>query len=214
MRKNDVFLSSLTFMAFIALINLKYFRRLMNKLLTLALLFFVSFAVMAQENEDSPKRRGIPKGMHFFLDASYNYTFNNYLGYDYALNDYPAFSFALGYQFCPYFFFGVGGGVNIYDGNTGVPVFGDFRVHFMNRRVSPFIDARVGYSFSVNGLYYSPAVGCHVGLGRVCGISASVGYTAQYCDITTASYSIRRGVHYSSANINNDGLTFKVAFDW
>lgn len=76
-----------------------------------------------------------------------------------------------GYQFNNYFFLGIGAALSYYTdkGYLTVPVFLDIHTNVSDRKVSPYIDLRIGYSFSSNvidGLYFSPGAGVRI---RLCG---------------------------------------------
>jgi hypothetical protein len=84
---------------------------------------------------------------------------------------------ALGYQFTPHIFTGLGAGVGLYDEfeELGIPVFANFRYYILNKRLCPFVDAKVGYSFGdVEGLYMSPSLGCRLAIGKRMAITTSV----------------------------------------
>ncbi len=178
-----------------------------KKVLTaLVLLFMLCSSVFAASGEESG-RLGTPKGIRFFVDAGYTTTWTYIKSHAYTIGDYPNFGFAAGYQVCPYFFAGAGIGVSLYEVNMSMPVFADVRYDVLNRRVSPFIEMRGGYSWGEEGLYMAPSIGCHVGLGRILGVGASVGYTYQKCDLTKYG-------RYVKPTFEHEGVNFKVAFDW
>ena len=84
---------------------------------------------------------------------------------------------AFGYQFNPHIFAGLGAGVGLYDEfeDLGIPVFANFRYTILNKRISPFVDAKAGYSFGdMEGLYLSPSVGCRFAIGKRMAITTSV----------------------------------------
>jgi len=84
---------------------------------------------------------------------------------------------AFGYQFNPHIFTGLGVGVGLYDEfeDLGIPVFANFRYTILNKRISPFVDAKAGYSFGdMEGLYLSPSVGCRFAIGKRMAITTSV----------------------------------------
>ena len=93
-----------------------------------------------------------------------------------------------GYQFNPYFFLG-GGALVKYnkfedlDDKTNLALYGDIRVNFINTRVSPYIDSRLGYSVTgLEGFYMAHSVGVHVGLKKSYGLNFSLGYCMQVYD--------------------------------
>ncbi len=90
-----------------------------------------------------------------------------------------------GYQLNPNIF--LGGGIayhyyslDYFDGHNAVPVFANFRVNMNSNKVSPFFDAKIGYSAGdFEGLYASPSFGVRVGIKDNLGVNFSIGYTAQ-----------------------------------
>lgn len=65
----------------------------------------------------------------------------------------------IAYQFNPYFAIGAGTGVdNTFCGSqhyenpvyTGIPVYANARVYFLDRKFSPYFDLKIGYHFSIN----------------------------------------------------------------
>lgn len=84
---------------------------------------------------------------------------------------------AFGYQFNPHIFTGLGVGVGLYDEfeDLGIPVFANFRYTILNKRVSPFVDAKAGYSFGdMEGMYLSPSIGCRFAIGKRMAFTTSV----------------------------------------
>lgn len=84
---------------------------------------------------------------------------------------------AFGYQFNSHIFTGLGVGVGLYDefDDFGIPVFANFRYTILNKRISPFVDAKAGYSFGdMEGLYLSPSIGCRFAIGKRMAITTSV----------------------------------------
>lgn len=90
----------------------------------------------------------------------------------------------------------VGGGVGYYrmsyDEDSGygdwwdtdysydvVPIYTNFRYQILSRRVSPFIDVKLGAAISDDtGLYFSPSTGVRIGLAGRMGLNITMGYTA------------------------------------
>lgn len=111
------------------------------------------------------------------------------------------FSTSHGYQICPYFFAGVGVGLNIYerwnpdnnwinhvhtmgDGDPmSLPLFLHLRSEFIKSWISPYIDAKVGYSFvDKAGLYAVATIGARIALkinGNEVGFSLGAGFDFQ-----------------------------------
>lgn len=67
-----------------------------------------------------------------------------------------------GYQFNNYFYLGGGVAANIYtDADlVTVPIFVDFRANFINKKITPFADLKVGYSSGdIDGAYVNSSFG-------------------------------------------------------
>lgn len=98
---------------------------------------------------------------------------------------------ALGYQFNSHIFTGLGVGVGLYDEfeDLGLPVFANFRYTILNKRISPFVDAKAGYSFiDMEGLYLSPSIGCRFAIGKRMAITTSVCLEVQNYEHSHSSY--------------------------
>ncbi len=118
------------------------------------------------------------------LTAGYHGFFEVNGGYDF-INDANVVFGAMtshGYQLSPYFYMGVGAEFDFYAIEAAsIPVFAHLRTTIINRKVSPYIDLRGGYSFGFcNGLYIDPSVGIRFGFGKHhAGFNIGVGYTIQ-----------------------------------
>lgn len=117
-----------------------------------------------------------------------------------------------GFQLNPYLFFGGGVGVYYCDfdnfkGDYAVPIFANFRANLSKGRVSPYFDAKMGYSASeVSGFYASPSFGLRIGLKRKFGINIQVGYSAQGYSYYAYRYTPKKAYLH---NVN-----FSIGFDW
>ena len=104
-------------------------------------------------------------------------------------------SFTAGYQVNRFFFIGAGCAptLTLYDNEyfnefeTGflLPIYGAIRFDFVNAKVSPFLDTRVGYSVTddCRGLYTFIGVGC-----RIKKLSLAAGYTYQQKELSGDYY--------------------------
>lgn len=117
-----------------------------------------------------------------------------------------------GYQFNPYFFLGAGVGLDYHFGweTVFIPIFADARVNFMDRKITPFFDLKIGYSVADGqGFYMNPSVGVNFGFSPRFGLNASIGYNLQRTelffyspwwsaseDITVGGISIKVGVEF------------------
>lgn len=168
---------------------------------------------------------GAKAGYRGFLEA----------GYTIGVGDYGEgrvdITTSHGYQVCPYFFAGVGVGLNYYTNGEvfGVPLFADLRADILNNNITPFVDFKIGYSVAdVSGFYMCPSLGCRFGFGNNLGMHISVGYTYQkYKYKGTIGYYTYNyddyGYGYSypsyhsrsfSESVNVGGITLKLGFEF
>ena len=92
-----------------------------------------------------------------------------------------------GYQFNPYFSIGLGTGLRIYPEieEILIPLYADFRVTFMDHKVSPYFSAGLGYSFSVTdsynngGFLFNPTLGVSFKVSEKSSMYAGIGYELQ-----------------------------------
>lgn len=111
------------------------------------------------------------------------------------------FSFINGAQVNPYFSFGIGVGVNYYIGiydttwwvNTAghlilVPIFADFRVNILNKRISPYIASNIGYSLNASndfcgyGFLAEQTMGVSFKVSDMCALHLGLGCQMQLED--------------------------------
>jgi hypothetical protein len=117
-----------------------------------------------------------------------------------------------GYQINPYIYVGAGLGVHLYsmdnfETSVALPIFANFRANFTKTKVSPFFDAKIGYSVvDLKGLYLSPSLGVRIGLSNNLGLNIKVGYSAQKFTYWAYKYSIKDS-YIHSANIS-------IGLDW
>lgn len=125
-------------------------------------------------------------------------------------------SFTAGYQINRFLF--VGGGcsptLTLYDNEyydeveTGfiLPIYGAIRFDFVNAKVSPFLDTRVGYSVTddCRGLYTYIGAGC-----RIKKLSLSAGYTYQQKELSGDYY----GYHYDE-HVNFGFAGVRIGFEF
>ncbi len=118
-------------------------------------------------------------------------------------------SASIGKQFNNFVFFGVGLGCDVFFGNNkvrfGVPIYGDLRINMLNdKRVMPFIDLRLGYSFGqIDGVYMCGQIGVRYRLTRQYAISLAYQYDLS---INTV------GDFDNDIGVNNCG--FKIGFEF
>ena len=105
-----------------------------------------------------------------------------------------------GYQIRPKLFIGGGVGFHYYFDEDAyeAPIFVDVRYDFINRRATPFVDVRGGYTVGTYfGPYCSPTVGARIRLGNWGAINIGAGYTMQFLE-----------------DYNEGGLTIRVGFEF
>lgn len=129
---------------------------------------------------------------------------------------------AFGYQFNSHIFTGLGAGVGLYDDfeDLGIPVFANFRYTILKKRISPFVDAKAGYSFGdMEGLYLSPSIGCRFAIGKRMAITTSVCLEVQDYEHSHSSYYYDwyydYGYYYSHSESETAlSLGLKVGFEF
>lgn len=153
------------------------------------------------------KKRGL-RGYNGFIESGFT------VGSE---NSFDIISTAHGYQFNNHIFLGGGiaihdyVGVGEYDDNYfAIPVFVNFRANFLDKQITPFADARLGYSSGdIRGAYGSIGLGVRFGLGRSNkAMSLMISATAQDYDYYDLYYS----------GIDGDdtlyGVSFKFGFEF
>lgn len=83
-----------------------------------------------------------------------------------------------GVQLNPYLYVGAGAGVRIGDSYTSIPLYGDVRYTILKKKVSPFIDVKVGYNLlDAAGFYMNPGAGVNWNFYKGLSVFLKVGYT-------------------------------------
>ncbi len=117
-------------------------------------------------------------------------------GFGFGLGDYGKGTSCLklevinGYQFNPYFSLGFGTGLKFYfnkykSSSLVIPLFADFRAHFIDYIVSPYIDLGIGYTIEATpefrglGFMLNPSVGASVKIGKKSAMNFGLGYFMQ-----------------------------------
>lgn len=114
-------------------------------------------------------------------------------------NGHVEFNTVHGYQIIPYVFVGGGVGAHYYHGaeKIAIPIFTAVRSNFMDRKISPFVELRIGYSpYDIKGLYVSPSTGCRFGIKKNLGVNLSLGYTYQDYNSVIGGFSFRVGMDF------------------
>lgn len=135
-----------------------------------------------EEEEDDNKASGNGLKTRFRILMETGYQFG--LGDECASFSSAPFNISLGCQIGSHFY--VGGGVGIRylfneeDGYFALPIFANIRYDILNKRISPFIDVKGGYTpIDISGFFWSGAAGCRFRLGDRFALSASLGVELQ-----------------------------------
>lgn len=123
-----------------------------------------------------------------------------------------------GFQINNYFF--VGGGMGFhsyrYDGDvfSVIPFFGNFRVNFLNKKVTPFGDVKLGYSCgSFFGAYTSMDLGVRVSFTRKLALNFSCTFSAQDYDAGDFHYRNHDG-YYDDGRETTCAAGVKIGFEF
>lgn len=135
--------------------------------------------------------------------------------------EHVSFLATVGYRFSPYFFVGVGAGENYYVSSDkyGLPFYGNLRLNLLNISVSPYLDAKIGYSTTdVDGLFISPSVGCSWTFSDKIAFTVSLGYEYQRANCFKADYFIDTGnpkyAELLKSKNNFGAMTLKIGFEF
>lgn len=183
--------------------------------------------VYSNNAEESPESAYYSSDRYSFSDSyslreGYRGMFD--LGYslsvDVAQLNRIEFSTSHGYQFNPYLFLGVGGGLSFfYDGDVestvSFPIFINPRIDFNTGKVSPFIDLKGGYTFGeyVKGLYISPSIGARIAVSDKAAVNFSMGYTLQQIEVVEYGGGYYDDYYYKT-HPNIGAITLKIGFDF
>ena len=132
----------------------------------------------------TPNGNGVKRGYRGFVDLGY--ATGTY--YDGLKNRMEVLT-SHGYQFNPYIYTGLGAGIHYYYGEVDciwIPIFVNFRADFLNKKITPFLDFKIGYTIGnndTNGFYLSPTVGYRFGFNSNLALNIGVGYNMQQARI-------------------------------
>jgi hypothetical protein len=136
-------------------------------------------------------------------------------GYSVGIGDYSFDRFEIttshGIQANSHIFIGLGTGLKyFFDGsNYAIPVYTDFRVNFLNKKISPFAGMKIGYTIGdVSGVMVTPMFGCRFGFHNNFGLILSLGYDYQRGKVTTYYYNYYYGYNYYNTHTENLGGVF------
>ena len=162
------------------------------------------------------------RGYKGFIDLGFSYgTKSNVGDYEMSGENRIEFSTSHGYFFNPYFFLGLGVGFHFYTGYNyegeyysydevmvEIPIFAHARFHFIDKKVSPFADVKLGYSVhDITGTYFSPSFGCRFAKGSRSAFWVSIGYTVQFIDDSYYD-------SYYDSSARSEAFSMKVGWDF
>ena len=155
---------------------------------------------------------GVQRGYRGFFDIGYTVGTG-----DWDDTNRVEFATSHGYQFNPYFYAGLGVGVNYYHQAEiwEIPIFADLRVDILNNWITPYVDFRIGYSvYDATGFYMSPMVGCRFDFGGPVALNFGIGYTMQKMEVDYGYY--YRGYYYyaDSSKENMGGFSIKLGIEF
>lgn len=113
-----------------------------------------------------------------------------------------------GFQFNNYLFVGGGAAFNYYSDADAysAPVFATFRANFINKKITPFADAKLGYSVGdIEGAYATGGIGVRFTLARKMALNLKLEYVYQDYEYTSYGYDF-------SESLNGVGL--KLGFEF
>ncbi len=149
-------------------------------------------------------------GYNGFFDFGYVFNINNYNA------DRLELSTSHGYQFNPYVYLGAGIGFDYYTeaDQISIPIFANIRVTPLDNSITPFVDAKIGYTAGdISGFYFSPSIGCRFGLSHNVGLNIGLGYSLQQTKIVY--YDIYdHGTYKYTDNTVLSGLNIIIGFDF
>ncbi len=100
--------------------------------------------------------------------------------------------FSNGFLFNNYFYLGGGVGMNYFTGSErwSIPIFAHTRVGFLNGKISPFIDGKIGCNATDEwvGIYLGGMAGIRIGLTRTTAINVGVDIKATFTGHSDDAY--------------------------
>lgn len=168
--------------------------------------------VAPEQNYASNKKqnKSLLRGYKGFVDA----------GYIADVSDHSAYKFQAltshGFQFNNYLYLGGGLGLDYYiDYEFSIPVFVDFRANFINRKITPFADLKVGYAVGdeIEGVFCFTSVGARFNVGGKKAINVALALNYQEVELGYYSFG-RYTTSYYYATEELIGLGVKVGFEF
>ena len=198
----------------------------MSKKNVLSLGLFLLFPLLANA-------QAIEKGYHGLVEVGYSLV---YFGSSSTKVNWGEINTVHGYQATPNLF--VGGGVGFHfvpefkdgdiggkphwkrDGSMEIPLFADFRWTILNKRVTPFIDLRLGHDLTNgSGMYQCLTIGCRFALKNNHAINAMIALDSHKLKFQEL-YSVKTGKYDYEWNYKDvtdepqEGLILKVGYEF
>jgi len=142
------------------------------------------------------------------------------IGYCIGIGEYDFSRFDMstthGFQINSHIFIGAGTGIKYFDESYAIPFYTDFRVNFLNKKVSPFAGMKLGYTFGdVSGMMITPMFGCRFGFHNNFGLVLSLGYDYQRGKVTSYYYNYYYGyTYYNTTTENLGGVFLKIGLEF
>ena len=126
--------------------------------------------IQYDEDDDVWNNEGLKRGYKGIAELGGAFFFDGYFGL--------RATYINAYQFNPYISLGIGTGFITCSYQGGIPIFVDFRINFLNSRISPYFAAEAGYSI-FQGFLVNPTAGVTFMVRNKSAINVGVGYLGQ-----------------------------------
>ena len=145
-------------------------------------------------------------------DAAISSGYKGFVETGITFGDWTMFSLTTshGAQLGSHFFIGGGAGFQIVDGVALFPIFGNFRVNFIDSKITPYFDAKIGYAPGAGeGFMTDVMIGCRFGFTDKLALRLSAGYKLQYAEVVHYGYYSN---YYYTDNIG--GFSLNLGFEF
>ncbi len=131
---------------------------------------------IVEEEVPTISKNGLKRGFRYIGELGYEFESTDNDG-----DNSPVLNVTFGYQVVPKVFLGAGVGLRYYmdDDKSSVPIYFNFRSDFINAKINPFVDVKIGYSPSYSGGFLSLGMGCRFKVGENHGVSLLAGFSVQ-----------------------------------
>lgn len=130
------------------------------------------------------------------------------------------FSVINGYRFNPYISLGGGTGLrygsNDYFDNVYLPIFADFRVNFINRKVTPYASVQLGTAFNLSDedddepqVFLNPTIGVKFNFTKRMGLNLGIGLDLQ----TISNYNYYSNSYYNEYDCFSNEVSETICFN-